>query len=418
MLIKFEVKIELVIIGIICLLKWEEQVSNAVRGEHRLAKDTHDLEHRSANLEVMFNDGNETVGDDGDMNLDADGILRLSPKSLDTEMLLDPFEKQLDLPPIFIKQGDFPSFEQEVVRVVDKAAVKLWSIVHNPSDDAWILLLVLLLGKAYALVFENIVGSFKDTLPVDNLECRFALLPNDEEGTECVDAIESGEVKVASVKHIARQRLVCKPIHRVDIVNLCIGNSVEYGDFRSDVNLCVNPDARLGTPELRPSEYGHAEVDGSRVDGIEPAMQFKLLGNSFGLGDAHHVEGELFKDSVVSESVGLRKHLPVDGITAKAEEDRFLCMGNSDICKFPEGCTARKLPKHENQQVIPVGHGPSFGPVLVLGDNAPELPLREKLCNLRENVCSNVHICSDFESDAKVHISRFGQGVVLRKCCV
>ena len=193
-------------------------------------------------------------------------------------MLLDPFEKQLDLPPIFIKQGDFPSFEQEVVRVVDKAAVKLWSIVHNPSDDAWILLLVLLLGKAYALVFENIVGSFKDTLPVDNLECRFALLPNDEEGTECVDAIESGEVKVASVKHIARQRLVCKPIHRVDIVNLCIGNSVEYGDFRSDVNLCVNPDARLGTPELRPSEYGHAEVDGSRVDGIEPAMQFKLLG--------------------------------------------------------------------------------------------------------------------------------------------
>jgi hypothetical protein len=37
---------------------------------------------------------------------------------------------------------------------------------------------------------------------------------------------------------------------------------------------------------------------------------------------------------------------------------------------------------------------------------------------LRENVCSNVHICSDFESDAKVHISRFGQGVVLRKYCV
>ena len=147
MLIGFEVKIELPIIGIISLLKREEKVSDAVRGEHRLAKDTHDLEHRSANLEVMFNDGNETVGDDGDMNLDADGILRLSPKSLDTEMLLDPFEKQLDLSPIFIKQGDFPSFEQEVVRVVDKAAVKLWSIVHNPSDDAWILLLVLLLVK-------------------------------------------------------------------------------------------------------------------------------------------------------------------------------------------------------------------------------------------------------------------------------
>ncbi len=296
--------------------------------------------------------------------------------------------------------------------------MKLWSIVHNPSDDAWILLLVLLLGKAYALVFENIVSSVKHTLPVNNLECRFAPLPNDEEGPGCVDAIESGEVKVASVKDIARQSLVCKQIHRVDIVNLCIGNPVEYGDFRSDVNLCVNPDARLGTPELRPSEYGHAEIDGGGVDSIEPAMQFKLLGNSLGLGDAHHVKGELFKDSVVSESVGLRKHLPVDRVTAKAEEDRLLCMGNSDICKFPESCTARELPKHENQQVIPVGHGPSFGSVLVLGDKAPELPLREELGNLRENVCSNVHLCSDFESDAKVRISRFGQGVVLRKCGV
>ena len=108
MLIGFEVKIELSIIGVISLLKWEEEVSDAVRGEHRLAKDTHDLEHRPANLEIVFNDGNEAVGDDGDMNLDADGIFRLSPKSLDPEMLLDPFEKKLNLPPYIYKARRFP----------------------------------------------------------------------------------------------------------------------------------------------------------------------------------------------------------------------------------------------------------------------------------------------------------------------
>ena len=95
MLIEFEVKIELPIIGIICLLKREEEPLDAVRGEYRLAKDTHDLEHRSANLEVVFNNGNETVGDDGDMNLNSDSIFRLSPKPFDPEMLLDSFEKQL-----------------------------------------------------------------------------------------------------------------------------------------------------------------------------------------------------------------------------------------------------------------------------------------------------------------------------------
>ena len=125
-------------------------------------------------------------------------------------------------------------------------------------------------------------------------------------------------------------------------------------------------------------------------------MQFKLLGNSLGLSDANHVEGKLLKDSVVSEGVGSRKHLPVDGVAAKAEEYGLLCMGNSDVCKFSEGSTACELPKHENQQVIPVRHTPSFGSVFILGDNAPELPLREELGNLRENVCSNVHFCSDF----------------------
>ena len=140
MLIGFEVKIELPIIGIISLLKREEKVSDAVRGEHRLSKDTHDLEHRSANLEVMFNDGNETVGDDGDMNLYAHCIFGFSPETLDLEVLFDPFEEQFHLPPIFIEQGDVLCTEVEVVRIVDEASMKLWRIIDNSSDNTGILL--------------------------------------------------------------------------------------------------------------------------------------------------------------------------------------------------------------------------------------------------------------------------------------
>ena len=67
--------------------------------------------------------------------------------------------------------------------------------------------------------------------------------------------------------------------------------------------------------------------------------------------------------------------------------------------------------------MVPMRHGPAFGPVFILGDNVPELPLREELGNLCENVCSNVHFCSDFESDAKVSISKPGQGIGGLKCC-
>lgn len=143
---------------------------------------------------------------------------------------------------------------------------------------------------------------------------RLTLFSDDKECPERVDAIESDEVKIASVKHIASQRLVCEPVHGVDIMHLGIGNSVEYGYLSNDVNLSMDPDTRLGASKLCPSEYGHAQVDGSEVDGIEPAVQFKLLSDTSGLGHSHHVKSELLKDAMISESIGLRQHLSVDRV--------------------------------------------------------------------------------------------------------
>jgi len=97
MLIVYKVKIELTIrLIVLLLLERLKQVSDVVQGKCRLAKDTHDLKHRSVNLEVMFDDGNETVCDDGDVYLYSYRIFRLTPESFDLEMLLDPFVKIME----------------------------------------------------------------------------------------------------------------------------------------------------------------------------------------------------------------------------------------------------------------------------------------------------------------------------------
>ena len=417
MLIIFEVQIELSIIRLDGLFERLEQVMDVIHGERRLTKYSHDLEDGSANLKVMLNDGNEAVGDNGHVYLYADCVFRFSPKALDLKMLLDPFEKEFHLPPIFIEQGNVLRTEVEVVRIIDEASMKLWRIIDNSSDNTRILLLIPLLGEANGLVFEHVVCSIENTLAIDNLIGRLALLPDDEECPKHTDSIESGEVKVASVKHIARQRLIREPVHRVDVVYFGIGDSVEHGYFRDNVNLSMNSDARLRASELCPSEYGHTEVNSRGVDGIEPSVQLEFLRDTFGLGNRHHVESELLKDTMVSESIGLRQHLSVNGLMAKSEVFRLLSMGGCHICEFPETTTPHQLAEHQNQQMVPVRHGPAFGPIAKLGYDAVELPLWEKLGNLCKNVPSYMHICSDFESDAKIGISKPGQGIAGLKRC-
>ena len=418
MLIKFEVKTELSVIRIFCLqLERLEQVTDAVRGECRLAKNAHDFDNRPANLEVVFDDSNEAVGDDGNVYLDTHCILGLSPKSFDLKMLLDPFEKQLHLPPILVKQGDVLGTEEKIVRVIDEAATQFRNIIDDSPDSTRVLLLILLLGKADALVFEHIVRAIKDAFAIDNLICRLALLPDNEEGSEHMNLIETGEVKVTSVKYIAGKSLICEPVHRVDIMDFSVGNPIEYRNLRGDVNLHMDFNARLCTSEFCPSEHGHTEINDRGVDGIEPAMQFKLLCDTLGLGNGYHMKSKLLEDTVVSEKIGFRKHLSVDGFISKAEMLRLLTMGDCNICKLPECSAANQLAEHQNQHMAPMRKRPSFGPVVVLGEDSPEMPLREKQGYLCKNVLSNMHICSDFESGAKVRISKPGQGIGRLKRC-
>lgn len=136
------------------------------------------------------------------------------------------------MPPILVKQGDVLGTEEEVVRVIDETAVQLRSIIDDSPDSTRVLLQILLLGKADALVFEHVVRAIKDAFAIDNLICRLALLPDNEEGSKHINLIETGEVKVASVKNIAGKSLICEPVHRVDIMDFGVDNPIEYRNFR------------------------------------------------------------------------------------------------------------------------------------------------------------------------------------------
>ena len=411
MLIAFKVKIELSIILLASFsFEGQEEVSDAVCGKCGLAKYAHDLNDRPADFKVMLDDGNEAVGDNGNVYLDSDGIFGLSPESLDLKVLFNPLEEEFDLPSVLVKECDVLGRKVEVVRIIRKCPMKVFCIVNNASDGKGIVLPVPLSCEADGLVSQDIVPPFKQVFSSLDDVVRTELLTYDEECSRLLDGEESGEVKVASVKHIAGKRLVCEPVHGIDIVQPCGSNPVEHGNLRDDIDLGVDLDARLRTSELCPTKYRQAEVDGGRVHSIEPAMQFELLRNAPGLGNGHHVKGKLLKDPVVSEVVDLGKRTLVDGSLSKSEMKRLLSMGGCNIREFPQSTTTHKLSEHKDEKLAPVRRGQAFGPVVELDHKTLEKPLWKEAGYLSENVLSDMHICPKFDMGAKVRISKVRQG--------
>ena len=418
MLIQLEVQMQLAIAIIIGLIfPRSQEFLNGILDQQGITKDTHDLNNRSAQFEVVFNNSDKTVRDDGDMYLYADRILGFSPKGFDTEMLLDPFEKQLHLPSVTVKKSNFICFEVEVVGIVGEGPSKVRGIEYDASERNRIVSTVSLSCKPNRLVPQDIVISFKHVISFRNFIIRAGLLPYDEESSGQINCVEPGQIKVASIKHIASVPFVCKPVHRLGVMHICMADSVEDRYFSGNINLGMNLDARLCAPKLCPSKDRHAQVDGSGINGIEPSVEFKLFGDTFGLGNRHNVKGKLLKDPRVSKAVCFGKNASVDGNLSKPEVKRSFGMSNSDICEFSKTMAAYELAVHDNQHMAPVGWCHSDCPVFVFYYQSFEVTFREKLHYLCENIFANVHTCSNLYLSTKEQNSKGRQCFESLSCC-
>ena len=417
MLIKLEFEIKLPVIVFFILHEGMfEKFVDIILDKQRVSKNAHDLNDWAANLMVMFNDTNKTVCDDSNMDLNTNGIFAFAPEGLNLEMLLNPFEEQLDLPSVFVKECNFTCFEIEVVRIVCKRSLQIRSIIDNASEGNRIISFIPSSCESDRLVTKDIILSSKKVLTIFNLIVRMELLPDNEKGTSLFNSKESRQVKVSTVKDIAGKPLIFNPVHRVDIMNLCRRDSIEDRYLSSNINLCMNPDTSLRSSKFCPSEDRETEVDGCRVDSIESPMKFKLLGDSSLLRLADHIEGKIFINSVITESIRLGDDTSVGSSCSETEIIRTFGMSLDYVNEFPKTGTARKLRKYKHTKMVPMSKTPFLCPVVVSADNTIELTFKP-VGYLVEDIVPNMHNCSNLKLGTKVRISKVGHYFQELLCC-
>ena len=394
-----------------------EKLPQVVVDKQGAAQNAYDLDHGSVQMQVVLDDGDEAIRDNGNMDLYSHGVFGVSPEPFDAQMLLDPFEEQLHLPAVAVKKPDILGLEIEVVGVVNKSPTEVSDVENDATELCRIIVAVPFACKFDGLVQQHVICPVKEFLSEQHFVGWFPFLSCDEERASLVDSEKPCKVEITLVEDITGKRFVCDTVHELGVVDIGVRDAVENRNLRDDVNLCVNFDAGLCAAKACPKEKRHAEVNGGGVNGEETPMKLELFGDAPLLRKRDHIVSEFLEDTRATEHIRLGKRVPANRRFTKTEVIATFSMGGDYIGESPESVAAYQLTEHEHKQVVPVRETPSLCLVEIPQDYSPELPLWQKTHNLCEDILPYMHFCADFGSAAKMQISNHGQGVYCLSIC-
>ncbi len=226
-------------------------------------------------MKTLFHDSHEHIDGYGDPYLGFHGVLGGAIESLDTEVLLDPFEEQLDLPPALVQLCDGRGGRHEVVGQEDQAFVCFRVVELDTSDLFRVLLSGIEAGEEAGLVADQTTGTI-DIMGVHSPELGIGLGSDDEEGLREMYGVEPGVIEIASVHdNIERSGFRNELIENIDVMDLAVGDKGKCRNTSSQVEQGVEFDCRFRLAEVCPGEQGQAQVDSGGIKRIDGLLQIQ-----------------------------------------------------------------------------------------------------------------------------------------------
>jgi len=202
-------------------------------------------------MQTFFDDSDEYVSTDRDPYLRLHGILARSQKGLDTQMLLDPLEKQFDLPALLAKCRNHLWFESEIVGQKNDAFPSV-VLDDDTTQTRRVMLACVEEWKYTRLIADNVARRSIDRMRVPTLELGIAFCSGDKKGPRRMQVVQPGEVQIVAIHQVKSPWLDDQIVENIDLVCLAVGDMNEAGNRAAQVQQRVQFDGRLGGPERRP----------------------------------------------------------------------------------------------------------------------------------------------------------------------
>jgi len=342
---------------------------------------------------------------DRDPDLRLDRVLVGAIKRLDAQVLLDPFEKQLDLPALAIQICDQLGFEGEVV---GQKCDALASVVldHHTSQRGWIVLAGIKDGQHTRLIAHDVrVGSVYGA-GVAPLEFGIGLGTGDEEGVGLMDHKQSLEIQVPTIEQVIGARLDVQQVQGVDLVGLAIADVNEGGDGATQVQQGVQFDSRLVRAKRCPRINRQAQVYRRSIEGVDGCIQVDRH-RFFGIQRARHGDQVLRKvgvDLPRPGCIGVGQGVARNCLAAQTHVIQPLGLSTQIDLDVAQRLAVGQLSKGHGQELVHAGEVLNLVIASVLCNAAAKRAQRQEGHELRENKLALVH-CGPLRANAKDHKS-------------
>jgi hypothetical protein len=223
-------------------------------------------------MKPFFDNRNQHIGGQRNPDLRLHRVLTRAVKRLDTQVLLDPFEKQLHLPTAFVQRRNGCGGQRHIV---GQKRYSLAALVFDP--DAAQHLRVRRTGRLQRqstdLVEHQVRSQFVHGARVAPFELGIALGARDKERACRMHGVQTREVQIPPVHQIKRPRFYGQCVHDIDFVHFAIGDVYEAGDIAPQVQQSVQFDSRFGFAKRRPRVQGQAQIYDRSVQCVDHRIQ-------------------------------------------------------------------------------------------------------------------------------------------------
>jgi len=356
-------------------------------------------------MQTFLSNCDQHVSADRDPDLCFDRVLVGAIKRLDAQVLLDPFEKQFDLPALAVQVCNQLGLESEVV---GQKSYSLSSVVldHHAAQRGGIVFAGIENCQYAGLIAYDVRVGPVHGVGVAPLELGIGLGTGDEEGVGLMNHKQSLEIQVPAIEQVVRARLDVQQVQGVDLVSLAVADVNECGDAAAQVQQGVQFDSRFVRSKRRPGINRKAQVYRRGVEGVDGCIQVdrhRVLGIQ-GPRHGNQVLRKVGVDLPRSGCIGIGQSVARNGLAAQTHVIQPLGLGTQIDFDVAQRLAVGQLSEGHGQELVHAGEVVDLVIATVSSHASTKSAQWQKRHELRENKLALVH-GGPLRDDAKDHKS-------------